>query len=424
MANYNDNTFKVNDVNVFAGNNAGAANTDSPIFEDSTGGYANVGVGADALEKNKRGWRNTAVGFKALANNTEGHYNTAIGDNALEFNIGQKVDGSQDPGARNTAVGSYALRYNTVGRGNVAMGRDAAHSNETGNYNTAIGTNAYSGTVTEGGQQDRKKASYNTAIGYNALFNTDADRNVGLGAWAGYDNKDGINNVIIGVNANRKSTASNRNVSVGNEVMSSMTSGLDNTAIGTEALTNLKTGNSNTAVGDLALAYDISGNPLTSITDSVGLGKQSRASGDKQVQLGRSGTTTYAYGAVQNRSDIRDKADVRDTELGLDFIKKLRPVDFKWDYREDYSEIQEDGSIVKHEKDGSKKGKRFHHGLIAQEVQEVIEETGKDFGGFQDHSVSGGSDVLSLGYEELIAPLIKAVQELSAELAEVKKAKK
>lgn len=423
MANYNDNTIKVNDVSTFVGVDAGAANPTNPVLESAEGGYAIVGIGSDALEKNTIGWRNTAVGFKALANNTEGHYNTAIGDNALEFNEGTRQSGSDDPGARNTAVGSYAGRYNTTGRGNVMMGRDAGHSNQTGNYNTAIGTNAYSGTVTEGGQQDRKSASYNTAIGYNALFNSDADRNVGLGAWAGYDNLSGTNNVIIGVNANRKSTKSNRNVTVGNEAMTAMTQGLDNVAVGTSALVNLLTGDSNTAIGDSALAYDVAGAPLTSVTDSIGVGKQSRVSGSKQLQLGRSGTTTYAYGAVQNRSDKRDKADVRDTELGLEFINKLRPVDFKWDYREDYSEIQEDGSIVKHEKDGSKKGGRYHHGLIAQEVEKVIEETGTDFGGFQDHSINGGSDVLSLGYEELIAPLIKAVQELTKELEELKAAK-
>jgi len=40
--------------------------------------------------------------------------------------------------------------------------------------------------------------------------------------------------------------------------------------------------------------------------------------------------------------------------------------------------------------------------------------------GYQDHSISGGKDVLSIGYEELIAPLIKAVQQLSAEIAKLK----
>jgi hypothetical protein len=65
--------------------------------------------------------------------------------------------------------------------------------------------------------------------------------------------------------------------------------------------------------------------------------------------------------------------------------------------------------------DGSKKRRRFHHGLIAQEVAEVIAQTGIDFGGYQDHTLYGGDDTLSLGHEEFIAPLIKAVQELAEE---------
>ncbi len=44
-----------------------------------------------------------------------------------------------------------------------------------------------------------------------------------------------------------------------------------------------------------------------------------------------------------------------------------------------------------------------------------MDAMGVDFGGYQDHSVKGGDDVLSIGYEEMIAPLIKAIQELKAE---------
>src|SRR3546814_19982385 len=65
------------------------------------------------------------------------------------------------------------------------------------------------------------------------------------------------------------------------------------------------------------------------------------------------------------------------------------------------------------ERSGSEKRARFHHGLIAQEVA----ASGYDFGGLQDHSIKGGDDVLSIGYDELIGPLIKAVQELSAEVS-------
>jgi len=68
---------------------------------------------------------------------------------------------------------------------------------------------------------------------------------------------------------------------------------------------------------------------------------------------------------------------------------------------------------VEHSKDGSRKRSRYHHGLIAQEVKEMLDAKGIDFGGYQDHSVAGGKDVLTIGYDELVGPLIKAVQELS-----------
>ncbi len=57
--------------------------------------------------------------------------------------------------------------------------------------------------------------------------------------------------------------------------------------------------------------------------------------------------------------------------------------------------------------------------MIAQEVKAVIDAKGIDFGGYQDHKVKGGDDVLSIGYEELIAPMLKAIQELSAKVAEL-----
>jgi len=176
----------------------------------------------------------------------------------------------------------------------------------------------------------------------------------------------------------------------------------------------------------------------TNFTNTSGLGNNAAVTGNDQVQLGGIGTTTFAFGAVQNRSDLRDKADVRDTELGLDFITALRPVDFRWDMRDDYrpsppeapgpeateaERLAYEGRLRQWAEqtrlgnlthDGSRKRSRFHHGLIAQEVADVIARTGIDFGGYQDHTVNGGDDVRSLGYEELIAPLIKAVQELSA----------
>ena len=230
----------------------------------------------------------------------------------------------------------------------------------------------------------------------------------------------------------RAVTSSRAGPTVGADALDANTTGTGNTALGRNALGTNATGNNNTALGVSALNAG-----FTNFTNTTGVGANTQVTASNQVQLGDSATTTFAFGAVQNRSDLRDKADVRDTALGLDFITALRPVDFRWDLREDYrptmpedpgaeaSEAEraayqtkldqwaEASRLGKISHDGSQKRSRFHHGLIAQEVAEVIAETGTDFGGFQNHAVKGGDDVLSLGYEEFIAPLIKAVQELA-----------
>lgn len=143
---------------------------------------------------------------------------------------------------------------------------------------------------------------------------------------------------------------------------------------------------------------------------------------------------------IAKTSDKRDKTKIKDTNLGLDFIKSLRPVDYILDVRNDYiteapepikfnaSEEEKAEYIVKYNKwveenklenispNGTHERVRFHHGLIAQELKSVLDAKGIDFGGFQDRKIKGGEDVLGIVYEELIAPLIKSIQELSAKV--------
>lgn len=188
------------------------------------------------------------------------------------------------------------------------------------------------------------------------------------------------------------------------------------------------------------------GSNITTETNSTCLGNNAQVTASAQVQLGNSSTTTYAYGPVQDRSDLRDKADIQDVHLGLDFINALTPRSYKFDYREDYrehtTEMQEivigqdeDGNDITEEQevmipdtrslgelehDGTHKRSRLHCGLVAQEVKQVMDDLGVDFAGYQDHSLAGGQDVLSIGYGELISPMIKAIQELKQEIEMLK----
>jgi len=242
-------------------------------------------------------------------------------------------------------------------------------------------------------------------------------------------NTTGSYNSALGNDSLNLNTSGSYNSAFGSSSLASNTSGTDNVAIGINTLINNLTGSFNTAVGAVA------GTIITIESNVTCLGYNAQITASNQIQLGSGTTTCYTNGALQNRSDERDKAEVRDTVLGLDFINELRPVDYKWDVREDYrAEMptkgdlsEEDYKILMDEwlesvkldnitHDGTHTRTRYHHGLIAQEVQDVIQASGVDFGGFQDHSVNGGQDVLSLGYTELIAPMIKAIQELTARI--------
>lgn len=250
---------------------------------------------------------------------------------------------------------------------------------------------------------------------------------LGLSLGAGGD----VDSLAVGDAALGVATSGTDNVAVGAAALGAVTSGANNVAVGSDAGAAVATAGGCTFVGaaagqamtgadNTALGRDTFTGATATFTNCTAVGAQATVSGSNEVQLGNSATTTYAYGAVQDRSDARDKADVRDTVLGLDFVRRLRPVDYRWDYREDYgaAEGRWDGS----KRDGSRRRRRYHHGFIAQDIEALIAASGVDFGGFQDHAVNGGADVKTLGYAEFLAPMVRAIQELSDEVETLRRA--
>jgi hypothetical protein len=340
--------------------------------------------------------------------------------NAITFTQAMTLDttgnlgiGTSSPGAKLDVNGNALVNGLSLGKGissganNTVFGLNAFSSATTAPNNTIIGANAFSSANT---------APFNTIIGSNA----------------GSSATSCFRSTLVGYSAGSGITNLNDNVAVGYFAVGGSVVGFGNTGLGTSTLatTSSTSANKNTAVGIGSLST------LASYSNCSGLGADSEVTGNDQIQLGDSDTTTYVYGTVQNRSDIRDKADVRDTQLGLAFINALRPVDYKLDMRDDYKpprpEMPEDPTDPEYKialsawseacnlsnltHDGSKKRLRYHHGLIAQEVKAVLDAQGIDFGGYQDHKINGGDDVLSIGYDELIAPLIKSIQELTARI--------
>ena len=112
----------------------------------------------------------------------------------------------------------------------------------------------------------------------------------------------------------------------------------------------------------------------------------------------------YATNGTIQTSDMRLKELITPLTLGLGFVNDLNPVSYKW----------------KNKKED--KVDQTHYGIIAQEVMETLKKHGinsiEEFGGI----THGGEDEDYYGarYSEFIPMLIKAVQELSDEVKQLK----
>ncbi len=112
----------------------------------------------------------------------------------------------------------------------------------------------------------------------------------------------------------------------------------------------------------------------------------------------------YATNSTIQTSDRNTKDNITTSDLGLSFVNKLSPKSYKF------------------------KGKtRTHYGLIAQDIETVLGDISKPTSGFagfiktdSSENKDGSSYNYGLRYGEFIGPLIKAVQELSAEVETLK----
>jgi len=131
-------------------------------------------------------------------------------------------------------------------------------------------------------------------------------------------------------------------------------------------------------------------------------------------------TAVWATNALIQTSDARAKTEIQETPLGLSFIMSLKPSRYKMlesgnltdGEIEEYTDAE--GNLLQRIKEGSRQptiGKRYHEGLIAQEVKESLDLCGVDSAIW----INAEDGSQGLRYEELISPLIKALQELKSE---------
>ena len=308
---------------------------------------------------------NTAVGMLALSNDTKGNRSVAVGYGALEI---QNFTTTTD--TYNVAVGFNAGQQTTSGTNNTLIGGQAGDAITDGSDNVAIGKGALS---------TENRGAKNTAVGYFALVSQDAATgatyNTAVGASAGASVSTGTTGTFIGSLAGNYVTTAPSTTFVGyaagRGISGQALTGSFNTAIGNESGYNLSTtGQKNTFLGTYAGYYNGSSSTSNGITTGVnntGIGfaaYPTSATVSNEFTLGNGDVANLrcADTSISALSDERDKTNIVDVPLGLDFINTLRPVAFDWDRR-----------------DGSNVGKK-DFGFIAQELK-----TAQDATSYADH---------------------------------------
>ena len=152
------------------------------------------------------------------------------------------------------------------------------------------------------------------------------------------------------------------------------------------------------ALGNLTIGGNSSSARVLPATDNVGYIGES---------VHRWQAIYAVTGSIQT-SDEREKTEIKETTLGLNFIKDLKPVSYKW---------------IDGEQQNKGKDEREHQGLIAQQVAETVEKHGvnkNDFGGLDIQKTEKYEDFHGMSYNQFVAPLIKAIQEQQAVIEDLK----
>ena len=377
----------------------------------------NTAVGISALTSNTDGTLNNAVGSDCMALNTTGSYNVAVGSLALYSNttasnntaVGYRALDACTEGGANTAVGKDALGDLTTGSENVGVGWTAGGDITTARFCTAVGRQALRmNTTTE----------YLTAVGYSAARSCTGETMAAFGTHAAYSNTSGVSNTAIGAYSLYSCTTANRNTALGHRAGFGYT-GSENIFIGNEAGEGSSSGNFNTFVGHQA-GESTNGSSNIILGNATSIGSVSN-----RYVIGNSnngtGTQDYAVAFVRSSdwsriliggtsisasSDERMKKDIANHTLGLSFINRLRPVNFKWKAPSEFPE-----SFTSFDSETTTATRTdWQTGLIAQEVKAAMDAEGietEKFDGWNEEE--DGSQALSPA--QLIMPLIKAIQE-------------
>jgi hypothetical protein len=107
-------------------------------------------------------------------------------------------------------------------------------------------------------------------------------------------------------------------------------------------------------------------------------------------------------------SDERLKTNIQENIVGLEFIKKLRPVSYNYDM-DAIARFENTPDSLRLREAERLKAQEIQTGFIAQEVEAAANAAGFDFHGVvKPYDVNG---TYALRYAEFVVPLVKAMQE-------------
>jgi len=391
--------------NVFMGSNTGAA---------LTSGENNIAIGNQAGEAITTASQNIFMGYQAGEAHTTGASNSYYGYRAgwkstteiQNVFIGAFAGKGEISGAQfNTLVGyGCGAAGPTSGDYNVGLGNEVFNTLSTGSRNTGLGYGALN-AITSGDS--------NVGIGDGALDKCDTeDENIAIGknacgtASAGLDGSQ--RNICLGSSSFQGLTTGQYNIGIGYSTATTNTTGDDNIAIGYSAGDTGDTGDDNIAIG----AY--SDSSAADSANSIAIG-QTVLAASNDFSFGKSGNVvTNDFDADANwsrSSDERIKRNVNDDTLGLDFINDLRTVTYQW---KPSNEVPKE-LTSEYNEENQKNLDAVMHGFIAQEVKASMDKVGNTtFAGWKIDETDGVTQRTSR--EMFVMPLIKAVQELSAQV--------
>ena len=128
-------------------------------------------------------------------------------------------------------------------------------------------------------------------------------------------------------------------------------------------------------------------------------------------------TDIYAVSGSVNTSDEREKTIEPTYDLGIDFIRLLNPIKYKWNVRA--REVVSTGEEGWQYEVTDLPGVRYHYGLSAQNVKAALEQLNlnpSDIGIWALDDPSDPNSTQSLRPTELIAPIIAAIKDLDTRL--------